>query len=161
MSQRGADDWWQKLYGDPETEPVPDPDADPDPDPGDTLESRFHSASSVTALPGPVPSPRPSAEPAQPPPPPPHAVLPGPRRGAAPEPPPPRDPREPGTTGYGLGSVTVPPALPETAPDLPSDPTPPGASTWPEPWAAAPAGTWPPAGERTGPRGEDLAGSAP
>ncbi|MYT23725.1 hypothetical protein GTW69_26155, partial [Streptomyces sp. SID7760] len=42
MSQQGADDWWQKLYG------TPDPDPAPTPDPADTLESRFRSASSLT-----------------------------------------------------------------------------------------------------------------
>ncbi|MFJ8017950.1 protein phosphatase 2C domain-containing protein [Streptomyces sp. NPDC096339] len=47
MSQQGAgaDDWWQKLYE--------DPDAVPDPDPGDTLDNRFHTASSLTEPPEP------------------------------------------------------------------------------------------------------------
>ncbi|MGW7436574.1 protein phosphatase 2C domain-containing protein [Streptomyces sp. NPDC054849] len=43
MSQQGADDWWQKLYADPE--------AGPGPDPGDTLDNRFRSAAGVTADP--------------------------------------------------------------------------------------------------------------
>ncbi|WP_328764160.1 protein phosphatase 2C domain-containing protein [Streptomyces sp. NBC_00272] len=164
MSQRGADDWWQKLYEDPDAEPV----SDPVPDPGDTLESRFHSASSVTALPDTVPPPRPPAPPppTAPPEPPPHAVVPGPRREADPQPPPPwdppapRDPREPGTTGYGLGSVTVPPALPEEPPELPSwrwgvpDNVPPerGADAWPGTGAgvAPGAGTWPDPGSGGG-----------
>ncbi|MGW9074241.1 protein phosphatase 2C domain-containing protein, partial [Streptomyces yangpuensis] len=52
MSQQGADDWWQKLYE--------DPDAGPAPDPGDTLDNRFRSAAGVTGDPaGPLPSPRP------------------------------------------------------------------------------------------------------
>ncbi|MCF3184162.1 hypothetical protein IPZ70_30065, partial [Streptomyces polychromogenes] len=37
MSQQGAQDWWQKLYEDPESGPGPDP--------GDTLDQRFRSAS--------------------------------------------------------------------------------------------------------------------
>ncbi|MGW5401674.1 protein phosphatase 2C domain-containing protein [Streptomyces sp. NPDC003952] len=51
MSQRdaGADDWWQKLYE--------DPDAGPEPDPRDTLEHRFRSAA-VLVAPTPVPQPR-------------------------------------------------------------------------------------------------------
>ncbi|MFF1496890.1 protein phosphatase 2C domain-containing protein [Streptomyces sp. NPDC058304] len=191
MSQQGADDWWQKLYEDPDAGPVPDP--------GDTLESRFHSASAVTSPPDPaLPPPRPApagppgpppwpvppgpsgsvppgqppqavpppqAMPPVPPPPvpppgaeppaaPPHAVLPGPRREAAPEPPPPRDPREPGTTGYGLGSVTVPPALPEEPPELPVWRWGVPRDTPPEPPAPAPeqvAGSWPAREQDLGP----------
>ncbi|MFF3862884.1 protein phosphatase 2C domain-containing protein [Streptomyces sp. NPDC002209] len=172
MSQQGADDWWQKLYEDPDTGPAPDP--------GDTLESRFHSASAVTSPPDPaVPTPRPAppgppepppwpAPPGQPPgavppgPPPgsvspgqpPHAVLPGPRREAAPEPPAPRDPREPGTTGYGLGSVTVPPALPEQPPELPVWRWGVPRDTPPEPPSPAPgqaSGTWPAREQAPGP----------
>ncbi|MFE1788262.1 hypothetical protein ACFW7J_07670 [Streptomyces sp. NPDC059525] len=37
MSQQGAQDWWQKLYEDPESGPGPDP--------GDTLDQRFSPAS--------------------------------------------------------------------------------------------------------------------
>lgn len=50
MSQRdaGADDWWQKLYE--------DPDGGPEPDPRDTLEHRFRSAA-VLVAPTPVPAP--------------------------------------------------------------------------------------------------------
>ncbi|MET9882932.1 protein phosphatase 2C domain-containing protein [Streptomyces sp. NPDC006430] len=133
MSQQGADDWWQKLYE--------DPDGGTDPDPGDTLESRFHSASVLTT----PPAAPPGAPDALPPVPPPHAVLPGPRREAAPEPPP-RDPREPGTTGYGLGSVTVPPALPEEPPvgrRVPQEEPPYPAAAWDaspavaDPWRTA------------------------
>ncbi|MER5871266.1 cell division protein, partial [Streptomyces sp. NPDC002044] len=43
MSQQGADDWWQKLYE--------DPDAGADPDPGDTLDHRFRSAAVLTTPP--------------------------------------------------------------------------------------------------------------
>ncbi|MEV7525333.1 protein phosphatase 2C domain-containing protein [Streptomyces sp. NPDC091371] len=54
MSQQGAgaDDWWQKLYE--------DPDAVPEADPGDTLDTRFHTASSLTTDPSP---PDPAASP--------------------------------------------------------------------------------------------------
>ncbi|MFD7262745.1 protein phosphatase 2C domain-containing protein [Streptomyces sp. NPDC059874] len=63
MSQQGAgaDDWWQKLYE--------DPDAVPEADPGDTLDKRFHSASSLTTPPGPpAPAAPEPAVPAQAPP---------------------------------------------------------------------------------------------
>ncbi|WP_328301475.1 protein phosphatase 2C domain-containing protein [Streptomyces sp. NBC_00435] len=51
MSQQGAgaDDWWQKLYEDPDT--------GPDPDPRDTLDHRFRSAA-VLVAPPPFPGPR-------------------------------------------------------------------------------------------------------
>lgn len=58
MSQQGAEDWWQKLYE--------DPDAVPEPDPGDTLDQRYHSASVLVTDPPPdqapntVPPPRPA-----------------------------------------------------------------------------------------------------
>lgn len=60
MSQQGAgaDDWWQKLYE--------DPDAVPETDPGDTLDTRFRSASVLTTAPPPgpaVPPPRPDPTP--------------------------------------------------------------------------------------------------
>ncbi|GHE24669.1 hypothetical protein GCM10017778_00180 [Streptomyces vinaceus] len=202
MSQQGADDWWQKLYGTPGPGPADTADPADTRDPADTLDSRFHSASSLThriphqpgppdpagvlpgrdraparpdtvrppdAVPpgrepvgrqgpaqGPPPQPGPMAEPPPPeappgppgagavppawgpgavppvppvappvppvaPPiaPPPPSVLPRPRREADPEPAPPWDPSGPGTTGYGLGSVTVPPALPEVPPEPP------------------------------------------
>ncbi|MEU4357416.1 protein phosphatase 2C domain-containing protein [Streptomyces virginiae] len=51
MSQQGADDWWQKLYE--------DPDAGPAPDPGDTLDNRFRSAAGLTAEPAEAPPPVP------------------------------------------------------------------------------------------------------
>ncbi|MFE2480897.1 protein phosphatase 2C domain-containing protein [Streptomyces sp. NPDC059389] len=152
MSQQGADDWWQKLYETPE----PDPAATPDP--ADTLDTRFHSASSLThqvppqgqAPPGPQGVPPEAGAgaglpgvPPEPPGAPSHSVLPRPRREAGPEPvpPPPRDPREPGTTGYGLGSVTVPPVLPEERPEerpepplgrFGAPPGPPAAGAFPE-----------------------------
>ncbi|KIF02904.1 hypothetical protein PL81_27325, partial [Streptomyces sp. RSD-27] len=64
MSQPGAQDWWQKLYE--------DPDAGTGPDPGDTLDQRFRSASVLVAADGPAPPGPPS--------------LPGPRPAVAPEP---------------------------------------------------------------------------
>ncbi|MFI8447558.1 protein phosphatase 2C domain-containing protein [Streptomyces erythrochromogenes] len=51
MSQQGADDWWQKLYEDPEGGPAPDP--------GDTLDHRFRSAAGVTGDPAGPPPPAP------------------------------------------------------------------------------------------------------
>ncbi|UUU39333.1 protein phosphatase 2C domain-containing protein [Streptomyces sp. NBC_00162] len=130
MSQQGADDWWQKLYEDPEAGPAPDP--------GDTLDHRFRSAAGVTTDPGAVSAPghepvRPSPPPAPPKPPPaPEALLPGPRRSPPPPPPgwppappsaavpPPRDPRQQDATGYALGGVDVPPVrAPEPPPELP------------------------------------------
>ncbi|MFE6904855.1 protein phosphatase 2C domain-containing protein [Streptomyces erythrochromogenes] len=51
MSQQGADDWWQKLYEDPEAGPAPDP--------GDTLDNRFRSAAGVTGDPAGAPPPAP------------------------------------------------------------------------------------------------------
>ncbi|MCJ1680132.1 protein phosphatase 2C domain-containing protein [Streptomyces sp. APSN-46.1] len=65
MSQQGADDWWQKLYE--------DPDAGPEPDPGDTLDHRFRSAAVVVTEPSAPPGPRPQT--------PPDPVLPGQRQG--------------------------------------------------------------------------------
>ncbi|MFD5147012.1 protein phosphatase 2C domain-containing protein [Streptomyces sp. NPDC058401] len=146
MSQRdaGADDWWQKLYE--------DPDAGPEPDPRDTLEHRFRSAA-VLVAPTPVPHPRrdPASVPEDAAPEPEPAVA-APGAAAEPEPPvvvrapvseveaappvarsraddasggsvlpPPRDPREGGQTWYALGSVSVPPALPAEESEEPSD----------------------------------------
>ncbi|MFE5680206.1 protein phosphatase 2C domain-containing protein [Streptomyces erythrochromogenes] len=54
MSQQGADDWWQKLYEDPEGGPAPDP--------GDTLDHRFRSAAGVTGDPDGAPPPEPVRE---------------------------------------------------------------------------------------------------
>lgn len=125
MSQQGAgaDDWWQKLYE--------DPDAVPEPDPGDTLDHRFRSATNLTTDPPPTPpAPPPPAVPPQPARPPgpvsvppwegaSQGLLPGPR--TAPDPggpgvPPPRDPRAGGVTGYALGDVDVPPVQPPAEP---------------------------------------------
>ncbi|MEU8438437.1 hypothetical protein AB0F18_37180, partial [Streptomyces sp. NPDC029216] len=99
MSQQGAEDWWQKLYE--------DPDAGSGPDPGDTLDQRFRSASVMVGdqdpplLPGPraahtAPAGPPVAPEAAP------ADVPPPRldKPAAPLPPPRRDPRVTGATGY-------------------------------------------------------------
>ncbi|MFJ9645828.1 protein phosphatase 2C domain-containing protein [Streptomyces sp. NPDC101206] len=127
MSQQGADDWWQRLYE--------DAGAGPDPDPGDTLESRYDSAASVTAPlsppaavaapPGVPPQPGP---PDAPPPPLPDGPVGAGGYGAAPWVGPglprPRDPREGGMTGYGLGDVTVPPVLAEEDTPPPSPPPP-------------------------------------
>ncbi|MFI5668108.1 protein phosphatase 2C domain-containing protein [Streptomyces sp. NPDC051704] len=176
MSQQGADDWWQKLYE------TPDPDPAATPDPADTLDTRFHSASSLThqvpsqgqTPPGPQGVPPEAAAgsgppglPPEPPGPPPYTVLPRPRREAGPEPalPPPRDPREPGTTGYGLGSVTVPPALPEERPEPPpgrfgARPGPPAAETFPERTAYGDTGT-PPRPEADGARAPAPGAGAP
>ncbi|MEW1636476.1 protein phosphatase 2C domain-containing protein [Streptomyces sp. NPDC093801] len=132
MSRQGAQDWWQKLYE--------DPDAGTGPDPGDTLDQRFRSASVLVAadgpappqppsLPGPraggappaapavAPEPPPAAPPVAPEPPP---AAPAPLRldkTAAPVPPPRRDSRVTGATGYAEGDVAVPPAPPR--PDTP------------------------------------------
>lgn len=136
MSQQGAQDWWQKLYE--------DPDAGPAPDPGDTLEQRFRSASVLVTDPGPpdrspsesappgpsLPGPRrePPAgagTPAVPPPPPGYrAAAPPepPEPPAPPVPPAPPDPRVAGETGYAQGDVAVPPA--PAAPPAPPAPPP-------------------------------------
>ncbi|MCX4528753.1 MULTISPECIES: protein phosphatase 2C domain-containing protein [unclassified Streptomyces] len=104
MSQQGADDWWQKLYE--------DPDAGPEPDPGDTLDHRFRSAAVVVTPPAP----------GEPPPP----LLPSQRH---PEPPPEGRPDPLGAAGTaarpaepGLHGATgaVPGARrPDPRPDLP------------------------------------------
>ncbi|MFF4583466.1 protein phosphatase 2C domain-containing protein [Streptomyces sp. NPDC001373] len=116
MSQQGAQDWWQKLYE--------DPDAGTGPDPGDTLDQRFRSASVMVGTDGPAPPGPPSlpgprtadAPPAAPPvapEPPPAATAPlRLDKPAAPVPPPRRDSRVTGATGYAEGDVAVPPAPP-------------------------------------------------
>ncbi|WP_371676067.1 cell division protein [Streptomyces sp. NBC_01276] len=71
MSQQGAEDWWQKLYD--------DPDAGPEPDPGDTLDQRFRSA--ATLMTGPAPE------------------VPAARRGPDGRPEGPEPPRHPGPPG--------------------------------------------------------------
>ncbi|MFD4130808.1 protein phosphatase 2C domain-containing protein [Streptomyces goshikiensis] len=150
MSQQGADDWWQKLYE--------DPDAGPEADPGDTLDHRFRSAAVVVT----------DSPPARPPDP---APLPGQRRSApAPDPkvPPtrrptapgaspdgadpaaaPRDPRQAGPTGYALGDVQVPPArqwgtphAEDPPPERPQAQAPSAPAPEPSP-APAPAGRRP------------------
>ncbi|MDX3535847.1 cell division protein, partial [Streptomyces sp. MB09-01] len=77
MSQQGADDWWQKLYE--------DPDAGPEADPGDTLDHRFRSAAGVTADPAAPASPAPPEREWGPEQAPERGPLPGPRPGAAPD----------------------------------------------------------------------------
>nr|WP_272261305.1 protein phosphatase 2C domain-containing protein [Streptomyces xanthophaeus] len=140
MSQQGADDWWQKLYE--------DPDAGPEPDPGDTLDNRFRSASVLVTDPdpgaqpgpGPVPGMRaerdpapPGARPAAPAgakPGPPDALLPGPRRPG----PPASSPEVPPHEGSLPPSAPPPPAAPPPPPQAavppaapPASPVPPGA----------------------------------
>ncbi|MEV7168063.1 protein phosphatase 2C domain-containing protein [Streptomyces sp. NPDC093224] len=145
MSQRGADDWWQKLYEDPEAER---PDRDREPDPGDTLENRFRSAAGVTAPPAPgggrpLPGQRPaSGDPAGPLPEQAAAPVEGPRAAdpAAPPPPPPvavADASVPGARvpGTGRDLPTVPPA--------PAGPPPAARPAAPAPPAAGPAGPGP------------------
>ncbi|MFE3991830.1 protein phosphatase 2C domain-containing protein [Streptomyces goshikiensis] len=153
MSQQGAEDWWQKLYEDPE--------AGPEPDPGDTLDHRFRSAAVVVTdapparppepvpFPGPFPGQRQSAPaPAAPDPTLPDLTAPDPkvpptRRPAGPGagegsavPAPPSDPRRAGPTGYALGDVTVPPEPPEPPVSrwgTPRAQDPPAAEREPEP----------------------------
>ncbi|MGW7462856.1 protein phosphatase 2C domain-containing protein [Streptomyces sp. NPDC054797] len=104
MSQRGADDWWQKLYE--------VPDAGPEPDPGDTLDHRFRSAAGLTEDTPPAPEP--------PQPPPPRQTPPAPRQ--APEEPrqsreePRQAPDEPRQAPEG------PRQAPPAAPQLPPEP---------------------------------------
>ncbi|MFE2306431.1 hypothetical protein ACFXA9_10055, partial [Streptomyces sp. NPDC059411] len=144
MSQQGAgaDDWWQKLYE--------DPDAGPETDPRDTLDHRFRSAAVMVAPPvsgeGAI-LPGQRREPVRPEPVGPDPVSPGPVSPDRPPPvvaevpvvpedwspaegaygeslrPPPRDPRAGGQTWYALGDVSVPPALPadpQPAPAVPA-----------------------------------------
>lgn len=110
MSQQGAEDWWQKLYDDPE--------AGPEPDPGDTLDQRFRSA--ATLMTGPaadVPSARRAPEPDPPPWPP---VAPGlvPPARPSPEGPPTR----PAAHDPSPGPATAPPAPAPAGPPAPGEP---------------------------------------
>ncbi|MFE9632148.1 protein phosphatase 2C domain-containing protein [Streptomyces sp. NPDC006463] len=156
MSQQGAgaDDWWQKLYE--------DPDAVPEADPGDTLDNRFRSAAVLTTdpdadpVPGPAPGaavPGPEAAPARPPEPPAPPVppaaeplLPGPRRSPPPPPPgwppaaPPAPPLDSGVPGRDPGLPARPPSpappwdpAPPPPPVTPPSPAPPGAAGVPGP----------------------------
>lgn len=137
MSQQGADDWWQKLYEDPEAGAAPDP--------GDTLDHRFRSAAGLTTDPGPGPGSGPEPVPVRPPAPPPappevpsaaETLLPGPRRsqdrGEAAE------SRDPGTPG---AAPPRPPQAPQ--PGAPWSPDP-RADAGPPPPPPPPPG-WPPA----------------
>ncbi|MEV7725017.1 hypothetical protein AB0P15_09835 [Streptomyces sp. NPDC087917] len=139
MSQRGAQDWWQKLYEDPE--------AAPEPDPGDTLDQRFRSAAVVVTDPeaaaragGSIPGPRDPQPPPDTParsdtpatpatpdapatPAPPErrpAILPGMRSEALPESWP--DPAPPPTTPPGPVPSTSPGPVPSTPPGPAPDP---------------------------------------
>ncbi|MFD7630617.1 protein phosphatase 2C domain-containing protein [Streptomyces sp. NPDC059851] len=133
MSQQGADDWWQRLYE--------DPDAGPTPDPGDTLESRYHSAASVTST---------QAPPGVPP-------QPGPPDAGAPPP-------RPGTTapGHGDSAAVPPPSGPPgvvTVPSpgelaaVPAQPLPPDpAAPQVPPVSGRPGPEAPPVSGRPGPK---------
>ncbi|MFD9356180.1 protein phosphatase 2C domain-containing protein [Streptomyces sp. NPDC060031] len=158
MSQQGADDWWQKLYEDPD--PGVEPDHGEGAGDGDTLDHRFRSAAVLVTDPPPGPAGQPGHVPAPDPAVPadrrpPGAVVPAPRREPVPPPPPvppgdgvalppPRDPREGGPTWYALGDVAVPPAPPAPVPasaELPvwrwgAAPAEPGAVAEPEQAAA-------------------------
>ncbi|MEU6395861.1 protein phosphatase 2C domain-containing protein [Streptomyces sp. NRRL S-98] len=122
MSQQGADDWWQKLYE--------DPDAGPAPDPGDTLDHRFRSVAGVTA------------DPAEAPPPAPHEPVreaefgPGPGRGPLPAPRPEPD-----------AGLPARPPLPDAVRREP--PRPPAAGPVPAPRPAPDGPPAPPALPRT------------
>ncbi|MFD3696387.1 protein phosphatase 2C domain-containing protein [Streptomyces sp. NPDC058646] len=157
MSQQGADDWWQKLYE--------DPDAGPEPDPGDTLDHRFRSAAVLVTDPqarAEVPEPGTDTEPqagsppgtvaaAAPPGPPPEpprspgGLLPGPRRSAPPPTGPgaaeaPRADVPPAPGGQPrAGAVPPPPPvlLPEAA--VPAPPAPPFPAPAPQPPQPRPA----------------------
>lgn len=127
MSQRGADDWWQKLYE--------DPDAVPEPDPGDTLDQRYRSAvvlvkepetgtatgAGAESGPGPVDTSAPSDRAG--------AVLPAQRREAEPE-------REPAGARPRGGDTPVPPPPPPPPPPpayVPPPPPPPPPAYPPAP----------------------------
>ncbi|MFD8883040.1 protein phosphatase 2C domain-containing protein [Streptomyces erythrochromogenes] len=158
MSQQGADDWWQKLYEDPEAGPAPDP--------GDTLDNRFRSAAGVTGDPAGAPPPAPP-EPVR-------EAEPGPGPGRGPLPAPRPDPdaglparpplpdavrREPARPPVA-GAVPAPRPAPDTLPASPSEryvppPAPPVAgdapAVPPAPPAVPPAREWAPPGDRSGP----------
>ncbi|WP_330261518.1 protein phosphatase 2C domain-containing protein [Streptomyces sp. NBC_00539] len=146
MSQRRADDWWQKLYE--------DQGAGGEPDPDDTLDHRYHSA---VVLVKDGEDPAAAADPPGP-------LLPGQRREAEPAPPaeePPPDPRRPGPTGYALGEVTVPPVPPDPpAAGLPlrRRRSAPPADTAAEPAPAGPAAPEEPPGPLAAAAGHDPAG---
>ncbi|WP_330333328.1 protein phosphatase 2C domain-containing protein [Streptomyces sp. NBC_00536] len=109
MSQQGdADNWWQKLYEDPDAGPADPVDPADQADPTDTLDSRFSSASVLVREP--EPGREPLAEPAA-------------AEAAAP-------------TGYALGDVDVPPAPPPLPP--PPLPVMPPLPVLPEPRRAEP-----------------------
>ncbi|MGI5446138.1 protein phosphatase 2C domain-containing protein [Streptomyces sp. CA-243310] len=122
MSQRGADDWWQKLYE--------DPDAVPEPDPGDTLDQRYRSAvvlvkepeagtgAGTASGPGPVDTGAPTG--------PAGAVLPAQRREAEPE----RKPEEDGSRG---AEPPVPAPPPPRPPAYVAPPPPPPLPAYPPP----------------------------
>ncbi|MGW4509950.1 protein phosphatase 2C domain-containing protein [Streptomyces sp. NPDC004436] len=166
MSQRGADDWWQKLYEDPEAER---PDRDREPDPGDTLENRFRSAAGVTAPPAPgggrpLPGQRPaSGDPAAPLPEQAAAPVAGPRAAdpAAPPPPPPAAVPDASVPGARTGPVVPDPGRDRPAvPPVPAGPPPAARTAVPAPPAAVPPppraeADAPAPGARSGPSAPD------
>ncbi|WP_280918644.1 protein phosphatase 2C domain-containing protein [Streptomyces sp. SPB4] len=118
MSQQGAEDWWQKLYD--------DPDAGPEPDPGDTLDQRFRSAATLMTGPAPdVPSARRAPEPDPPWPPAPPGRVPPARPSSDPPPPPPRrtTAEPPPESGEPARDTTPAPAAP-SAPAFDGPPAP-------------------------------------
>ncbi|WP_423834189.1 protein phosphatase 2C domain-containing protein [Streptomyces manipurensis] len=161
MSQRGADDWWQKLYEDPEAER---PDRDREPDPGDTLENRFRSAAGVTAPPAPgggrpLPGQRPASGPSGAAPGDPAAPLPeqaaapvaGPRAADPAAPPPPAVP------DASFPDARTGPRVPDPGRDRPAVPPVPGGP----PPATRPAVPAPPAAGPAGPGPEGPAAVPP
>ncbi|WP_411107165.1 protein phosphatase 2C domain-containing protein [Streptomyces sp. cmx-4-9] len=159
MSQQGADDWWQKLYE--------DPDAGPEADPGDTLDHRFRSAAVLVtqaqdppgapgAPPGAPPGPPAGEHPPQ------DALLPSPRRSLPPEPrvapapapapvpPPPPLPPAP-AVAPAVAPGAPPAAPPPVSPPPPVPPPPPVRSpAAPEQQGALPPPRDPRAGGATG-----------
>ncbi|MEU9039994.1 protein phosphatase 2C domain-containing protein [Streptomyces sp. NPDC048352] len=140
MSQQGAEDWWQKLYG--------DPDAGPGADPGDTLDQRFRSASVLVTGPAPAgpPLPAPRREP------PAASGEPDPGAGAPPAgPPPPQAPPPTPPPGFRPAVATGrPPEPPAPVPPPQGPAVPPAAPLVPaqRSGAGAPGGVARPADPR-------------
>ncbi|MCX5375144.1 protein phosphatase 2C domain-containing protein [Streptomyces sp. NBC_00091] len=136
MSQQGAEDWWQKLYE--------DPDAGPGPDPGDTLDQRFRSASVLVTDPAPPqpPLPAPRREP-------PAAAPPTPGTAPAPLPPVPppgyHPPEPPVRPAAGPAAAPAPPGpVPPPPPPPLAPPVPPAPLAPPVPPLAPPVPAPPP-----------------
>ncbi|MEU2831321.1 hypothetical protein ABZ667_21985 [Streptomyces lavendulae] len=147
MSQQGAEDWWQKLYD--------DPDAGSEPDPGDTLDQRFRSAATLMTGPAPeVPSARRAPEPDPPWPPAPPGRVPSARPSPDTPPPRPTAAERPPAAGEPARDATPAPTVPSApASDGPSAPAvPSGSDGWSSPGVVGPAGV---------PRSETGGGFAP